>query len=72
MRKLLNNTKEACSLDNLSHMAKQVATPYRHGDRYEAVSDVFIDGFEIKLGPVSKRAANQYIYVMKNEIQKKT
>ena len=45
-------------LDNLSHMAKQVATPYRRGDRYEAVSDVFIDGFEIKLGPVSKRAAN--------------
>ena len=58
MRKLLNNTEEACSLDNLSHMAKQVATPYRRGDRYEAVSDVFIDGFEIKLGPVSKRAAN--------------
>ena len=58
MRKLLNNTDAAYSLDNLSHMAKQVATPYRQGDRYETVSDVFIDGFEIKLGPVSKRAAN--------------
>ena len=36
------------------------------------VSDVFIDGYEIKVGSISKRAANRRIYVMKNEIQKKT
>ena len=58
MRKLLNNTKEAYSLNNLSEMAKQAATSYRQGDKYECASDVFIDGFEIKVGTVSKRAAN--------------
>ena len=53
-------------------MAKGVAANYRKGDCYKAVTRVFIDGFDIRVGADSKWAAKSEIHNLKNAVQSKT
>ena len=50
-------------------MAVDSSQPWRKGDSYETLTGVFVDGFNVKVGPATKVAANKLRAFMKNVIQ---
>ena len=69
LEELLLKTPASQALKSLFDLAFEASYPYREGYKYVPVTGAFCDGFEVKLGKVSKYRASAMKFTLQHHVQ---